>query len=70
MKKADISLGLAVGFEKLFYGQMKNYLDELKMIWWNSLDITCRNEGAISPAGLASQVTGHRSQVTGVKEIP
>ena len=43
-KKAAISLVLAVGFEKLFYGQTYNYLDKLKMIEWNSLDITCKNE--------------------------
>ena len=36
-----------MGFEKFFYGQMQNYLDKLKMIEWNSLDITCKNEWAI-----------------------
>ena len=43
-KKVDISPFLAVGFEKLFYGQMKNYLNKLTAIGWKSLDITCKNE--------------------------
>ena len=43
-KKVAISPVLAVSFEKFFYDQMQNYLDKLKMIEWNSLDTTCKNE--------------------------
>ena len=47
-KKVAISPAIspqgAVGLEKFFYGQMLNYLDKLKMIQWNSLDITRKNE--------------------------
>ena len=46
-KKAVISPVLAVGFDKFFYGQMQNYLDKLKMMCWNSLDNTRKNEWAI-----------------------
>ena len=46
-KRAAISPGLVTGFEKFFYGQMWNYQDKLKMIGWNSLDITPKNERAI-----------------------
>ena len=35
-KKASISPVLAVSFEKLFYSQMQNYEDKLKMIVLNS----------------------------------
>ena len=42
-KKAAISPVLAAGFEKLIHGLMYNYLDKLKMIAWNTLDITCKN---------------------------
>ena len=46
-KKSAISPVLAVAFEKFFYGQMQNYQDKLKMIGWNSLNITYKNEWAI-----------------------
>ena len=43
-KKAAISPVAEVGFENVFYGQMLNYLDKLKMTGWNSLYLTCKNE--------------------------
>ena len=36
-----------MGFENFFYGQLQDYLDKLKMISWNSLDIACKNEWTI-----------------------
>ena len=38
-KKATISSVSAVRFEKYFYGQKQRYLNKLKMVGWNSLDI-------------------------------
>ena len=55
-KKGAISLVLAVGFEKVFHGQMQNYLDKLKVIGWNSLGITLKMNELFSSAGLALQV--------------
>ena len=46
-KETAISPVLAVGFKNFFHGKMKNYLDKLKMMGWNSLYITCKNEWAI-----------------------
>ena len=43
-KKEAISPVFAVGFENVFKDQMQNYLDKLKIIGCNSLDITCKNE--------------------------
>ena len=46
-KKGAISPVLAVGFETFFWSQMKDFLDKLKMIGWDSLNIKSKNEWAI-----------------------
>ena len=46
-KNPAISPVFAVGFEKFFHGNVLNYLDKLKMIGWNSSDITCKNKWTI-----------------------
>ena len=45
-----------MGFDKLFYGQMKSCLYKLKMIWRNSLDIRREMNELFSPTGIASQL--------------
>ena len=53
-----------MGFEKFFCGQVKNQLDKLKMIGWNSLDITLdvKTNELFLPAGLALRVLYRSSQ--------
>ena len=43
-KEVAISPVIEVSFKNFLYDQIQNYLDKLKMIGWDSLDIAYKNE--------------------------